>query len=96
MRRSRLGNNASMPPLHKIDDQSLDELLDVIGALVVFLDPDGRIVRFNKACETITGYREAEVVGKEIWNVLLVDEEIERVRQKFGELRAGRHPSRYE
>ena len=53
-----------MPPLHKIDDRSVDELLDVIGSLVVFLDPEGRIVRFNKACETVTGYREDEVVGR--------------------------------
>lgn len=85
-----------MPPLHKIDDRSLDELLDVIGALVIFLDPGGRIIRFNKACETVTGYREDEVLGKEIWDVLLADDDIERVRQVFGELRAGHHPPQYE
>lgn len=85
-----------MPPLHKIDDRSVDELLDVIGSLVVFLDPEGRIVRFNKACETVTGYREDEVVGKVIWDFLIVDEEIKLVRQVFSELQAGRHPSHFE
>ena len=30
-------------------------ILDTVGALVVVLDPDGRIVRFNRACERSTG-----------------------------------------
>ena len=85
-----------MVPLHNIDDQSVDELLDVIGALVVFLDPDGRIVRFNKTCETVTGYREDEAVGRLLWELLITDDEVGQVRQVFGELRAGHHPSRYE
>lgn len=31
-------------------------LLETATALVVVLDPRGRIVRFNRACERITGY----------------------------------------
>ena len=30
-------------------------ILDTVGALVIVLDPEGRIVRFNRACERSTG-----------------------------------------
>jgi PAS domain S-box-containing protein len=38
-------------------------ILDTVGALVVVLDPEGRIVRFNRACELTTGYSLEEVCG---------------------------------
>ncbi len=38
-------------------------ILDTTGALVLVLDRDGRIERFNLACERSLGYREAEVLG---------------------------------
>ena len=31
-------------------------IFDTVGALIVVLDRDGRIVRFNRACEQMTGY----------------------------------------
>ena len=31
-------------------------ILHTVGALVVVLDPEGRIIRFNRACEQTTGY----------------------------------------
>jgi PAS domain S-box-containing protein len=39
-------------------------ILDVARALIVVLDADWRIVRFNRYCESLTGYREDEVVGR--------------------------------
>src|ERR1700677_2222616 len=42
-------------------------ILDTVGALVVVLDGEGRILRFNPACELITGYSKEEVQGKCIW-----------------------------
>ncbi len=39
-------------------------VLNTIGALVVVLDPLGRIVGFNQACQQTTGYLGAEVTGK--------------------------------
>jgi len=35
-------------------------LLDLIGALIVVLDTQGRIVYFNHACEQLTGYMRQE------------------------------------
>lgn len=40
------------------------KVLDTISALVVVLNPEGKIIRFNRTCEQITGYSVAEVDGK--------------------------------
>jgi PAS domain S-box-containing protein len=55
-------------------------ILDTVGALVTVLDPEGRIVRFNRACELTTGYSLDEVRGRHIWDFFLLQEEVERFR----------------
>ena len=70
----------------------LAALLDVVGALVVVLDPQGRIVLFNRACESLTGYDSTEVEGQEFWELFLLPEEVPGVRQTFGRLAAGDFP----
>jgi two-component system sensor kinase FixL len=70
-------------------------VLDVIGALVVVLDCEGRIVLFNKACEDLTGYSPAEVSGRHFWQFLLFPEEVEPVRAVFDQLRSGLFPNRH-
>ena len=42
-------------------------ILHTVGALVVVLDAEGRIIRFNRACEQMTGYSFEEVRGRCIW-----------------------------
>jgi len=42
----------------------LSAILDTVGALIAVLDPLGRIVRFNRACEQTTGFSFEEVRGK--------------------------------
>jgi len=41
-----------------------DAILDTAAALIVVLDPAGRITRFNRACERVAGYAEEEVLGE--------------------------------
>jgi PAS domain S-box-containing protein len=55
-------------------------ILHTVGSLVVVLDPEGRIVRFNRACEQVTGYSFAEVEGKYLWEICVVTEEAEHFR----------------
>jgi PAS domain S-box-containing protein len=71
-------------------------ILDTVGALVVVLDPEGRIIRFNRACEQMTGYLFAEVHGRFIWDLFLVPEEVERFKASFQTTRADQLPSEYE
>ncbi len=58
-------------------------VLDTAAALVLVLDRDGRILRFNRACEQTTGYRFAEVRGKFFWERLLAPEDVDGVRSVF-------------
>jgi PAS domain S-box-containing protein len=49
-------------------------LVDTVDALVILLDSDGRIVRFNHACERVTGYTSAELCGRFYWEILIPPE----------------------
>ena len=71
-------------------------ILDTAGALVVVLDLEGRIVRFNRACEQTTGYSCDEVEGKCFWELFLLPEETEPVKAVFSQLAAGQFPSTHE
>lgn len=76
-----------------IDERNfVSAVLDTAGALVVVLDTDGRILRFNRACERITGYSFAEVKGCYIWDLFLIPEEVESVKAVFRELQEGQLP----
>ncbi len=61
-------------------------ILDTVGALVTVLDPEGRIVRFNRACELTTGYALEEVQGKHVWDFFLQVNEVERARSILSQL----------
>src|SRR5271170_3406264 len=71
-------------------------ILDTVGALVVVLDPGGHIIRFNRACEQMTGYSFAEVHGKLIWDMVMVPEDAERFKASFREVRADQRPREHE
>ncbi len=71
-------------------------VLDTAGALIVVLDKEGRITRFNRACEAITGYRAAEVLGRVLWEFLIPPEELSGVHQTWEALQAGDFPNQHE
>jgi len=71
-------------------------ILDTVGALVAVLDPEGRILRFNRACEQLTGYSLEQVKGKPIWDLLQAPEEMSELRSVIEETRRTRCPREYE
>ncbi len=71
-------------------------ILDTVGALVLVLDQEGRIIRFNRTCQQITGYSFDEVKGRLFWELFLIPEEMEPVKAVFEELRSGQFPNKYE
>ena len=73
-----------------------EALFNTLGALVVVLDRQGRIVRFNHLCEITTGYSAEEMIGTLLWEKLLLAEEISSVQQVFHSLLAGNFPNTYE
>ena len=58
-------------------------VLDTSSALVIVLDQGGRIVRFNKACEQLTGRAFEDVRGAHVKNFLLSEESWEEMRRAF-------------
>jgi PAS domain S-box-containing protein len=71
-------------------------VIETAGALVVVLDREGRVVRFNRACERTTGWTFEEMRGRVFWEVLLLPDEVEPVKHVFAELAAGRFPNAFE
>jgi PAS domain S-box-containing protein len=56
-------------------------LTEATQSLVCVLDPDGRILLFNEACESATGFSRDEVVGRDARDFVIPPEE----REAFGE-----------
>lgn len=65
------------------EHQFLSAILNTDSLLVIVLDTQGRIYRFNRACEQTTGYTSREVIGKFVWDCLLLPEDIEPVKALF-------------
>jgi PAS domain S-box-containing protein len=62
------------------------QVLSTAACFIVVIDKQGRIVRFNQACEKTTGYSFAEVKSKCFWDLFLIPEEVESVRAVFDRL----------
>lgn len=63
-------------------------VIDTAGALVVVLDPEGHILRFNRAAEQLSGYSLAEVKGRLLWDLgLIPPEDVPSVKQAFEQLK---------
>jgi two-component system, sporulation sensor kinase E len=74
----------------------IDAVLEIAGALVVVLDQEGRILRFNRACEQTTGYSSEEVVGRHVWDLFVIPDEIDGVKAMFERLQGGEPRNDYE
>jgi diguanylate cyclase (GGDEF)-like protein/PAS domain S-box-containing protein len=73
-----------------------DAVLEIAGALFCVFDGDGRILRFNRACELVTGYSMDEVRGRPFYEFLVPESEIPMVREDLARLRPGQLPAQNE
>jgi PAS domain S-box-containing protein len=73
-----------------------DAIVGTTGALILVLDLRGNIVRFNRACEALTGYAAAEVLERPFWELFLLPDERKPVVAVFADLAAGRYPNSHE
>ena len=71
-------------------------VIDNSAALVLILDPTGRIVRFNESCVRASGLLLSEAMGKHVWDVLSSPDDRERERDTFKRLIAERGTRHYE
>jgi PAS domain S-box-containing protein len=52
----------------------LETMADLAPSLMVLVNGDGRIVMFNRACETLTGYGREDAIGKSLGDLLVFQE----------------------
>ena len=55
-------------------------------SVVVVLDPEGRILLINEACQALTGRDQAEVRGRRIWDCLVPPEEAQAMERGIAAL----------
>jgi len=87
--RKEIQGRASVEIALEQERNFVSAVLDTAGALVVVLDRQGSIVRFNKTCEQITGYTFKEVKGSKVWDFLLLPNEVESIKQVVEQLLTG-------
>lgn len=64
-------------------------VLDTEASLLIVLDRKGRIVRFNHACETLTGYSFSEVRDGAFFDLVIPPDEAKPTEDAFGKLLTG-------
>jgi PAS domain S-box-containing protein len=78
-KKSRKSKEEVMP-----DDSYLAaNLFEIAQVIVLILDTNGKIVRFNPYMEELSGYRLAEVQGKDWFTTFLPERDRERIRKIF-------------
>src|SRR5919197_1286695 len=76
-RRARTHDDAAVIAERTVDREVGAALVDTAQTLVCVLDAEGRIVRFNRACERVTGWTSAEVVGRDARETVIPPEDAE-------------------
>jgi len=67
-------------------------VLDTAGALIIVLNVQGEIIRFNQTSEIISGYRFPEVAGRLFWEALLPPEAHEHIKRLFAQIHDNTFP----
>ncbi|MEH2193290.1 MAG: PAS domain S-box protein [Nostoc sp.] len=80
----------------RLERNFISAILNLADALVIVLDCQGRIVRFNNTCEQATGYGFDEVKGRFVWDILLLPEITQWIKEIFKDLEEREFPQRYE
>jgi len=75
--------------LSSLAPELIARILETLDALVVVLDPEGRILYFNRKCQDLTGYRASDVKGRPMWDLLVPERVREDARSYFAELTSG-------
>ncbi len=60
-----------------------DGMVDTAQVIILLLNPQGQIVRFNRYLENLTGYSLSEVKGKDWFSTFLPESEREATRELF-------------
>jgi PAS domain S-box-containing protein len=68
-------------------------ILDTAPSLIMVLDVHGQIVRFNRACEALSGVSMSEVAGRPVWEMpFILDSDRAEIRERMPRLAASTEP----
>ena len=79
-----------------VERNFVSTVLDTVDALVAVFDTAGRIVRFNRACETASGYDFPTLVGRYLWDKLIPQADVPAAVEHFERMRAEGFPAAFE
>jgi PAS domain S-box-containing protein len=79
-----------------VERNFVSTVLDTVDALVAVFDTAGRIVRFNRACETTSGYDFPTLVGRYLWDKLIPHSDVPAAIENFERLRTDGFPAAFE
>jgi PAS domain S-box-containing protein len=79
-----------------VERNFVSAVLDTVGALVLVIDTAGRVVRFNRTCEHISGYQFTQLQGRPFWEQLIPKEDFDETIATFEKVRSGGYPAAYE
>ncbi|MGH9660934.1 MAG: PAS domain S-box protein, partial [Bryobacteraceae bacterium] len=71
-------------------------VIDTAAALIIVSDPYGNIVRFNRACEQVSGYTFAEVHRRSMWDLFILPGEARALHDKMDQVCEGAAAVRFE
>ncbi|MBM3757850.1 MAG: PAS domain S-box protein [Acidobacteria bacterium] len=71
-------------------------VVEHMPALLVVVDHECRILRFNRACEDMTQFSEGEIRGQYLWQAVASPDAMDKAEAEARELLAGDFPSRSE
>ena len=66
----------------------LSAILDTVGALVIVFQRDGRIARFNRACELLAGAGAEGIIGRRVNDLFPPGEDLMRFERQLAEVAA--------
>jgi PAS domain S-box-containing protein len=86
----------AMEAAFKREHQFLSAIVETAGALVMVLDQEGRIIRFNRACESSSGYSAEHMIGRPVWKLIARPDELKTAREIFSCLKHGQESGTHE
>lgn len=82
LRREIIERNQAKEALRKEKDFS-ESLIDTAQVIILVLDTEGRIIRFNSYMEELCGYKLDEVQGRDWFSTFLPEENYDQIRELF-------------
>jgi len=82
--------------MSKKERDFISNVLYWIDSLVVVIDINGYIISFNRASEQLSGYRFEELQGRPFWEILLVSDEREGVKETIKDVHIKKLPKDFQ